>query len=525
MLNAIIVDDERMPRDILRNYIPWQELGITDLREAEDGIHALELTSEWEPDIVLTDIKMPKINGIELSTHIKERYPDCKIIFLSGYSDKEYMKSAIKLKAVSYVEKPINLEEIKTVLESAVLECIQEKKEKDASKRYLTDELALELTRGTSNIDSIKLKIRELNLDFPEDGQYLTVMVKSMFHDTENDVKTSAYTKQIFNDFNQLFSDYTHWYISGLKGDNCIITHFSLNCHLEICKITTVLGNFIKEKSGHFSGSCKFLAGIGQNVNGLCNIFKSYQSAVITLQKQFFSAYNSIAQYTEDDSPSYVFNENDFTLFMDYIKTGKKVEAISFIKELSKEMSMYKNTQPDYIRNIFFKIVVIVSRAAEDRNMPLLNDECNIILTSVSAACTLGEIEENIIELISSLMTNIYEKSDNADVVAKITKYINDYIHDENLSIDALASKLYLTPTYICTLFKRATGKTINQYITEIRIGKAKDYLKGGNIRLYDVARRVGFTDGKYFSKVFSKLVGIKPKEYREIHHYEEKNP
>lgn len=524
MLKAIIVDDEIMTRDILRNYIPWQELGIAGLKEAEDGVDALELTSEWEPDIVLTDIKMPRIDGIELATHIKQRYPNCKIIFLSGYSDKEYMKSAIKLKAVNYVEKPIDLEEITQVLKSAILECLQEKKEKDVSNRYLMEELTLDLTSSTIDFESIYSKIKELNLDFPENGNYLTIIVRPIFQDIENEGEKAAYIKQIVEEFNRSFENFTHRYISGLKGDDCILAHFSLNPHLEIYKITTALGNFIKETNNHFNGSCKCLVSIGQNVSGLCNIFISYQCAVITLQKQFFSSYNNIARYSEDNSPAYTFDDNNFLLITEYIKVGKKDEAISLIKKISNEIRMYKNTQPDYIKNIFFKIVLIISRAAEDRNISLLRDECKFILNSVSTAYTLSEIEENIVELISSVIAEMQGKSENADVIAKITHYIHDYFHDENLSINTLADKLYLTPTYICTLFKKATGKTINQYITEVRIEKAKDYLKGSDIKLYDIAQRVGFTDGKYFSKVFSKLVGIKPKEYREIHHHDEKN-
>ena len=114
--SVLIVDDEKMPREILHHYIPWEEYGVRSVYEAQDGESALELASEKKPDIIISDIKMPRRNGLSLAEEVRRILPDCQFIFLSGYSNKEYLKGAIRLKAASYVEKPIDLDEIRGVL-------------------------------------------------------------------------------------------------------------------------------------------------------------------------------------------------------------------------------------------------------------------------------------------------------------------------------------------------------------------------------------------------------------------------
>ena len=118
MVKILIVDDESYTREGILETIPWEDLSITEVKEAFDGINALEILESYEPDIILTDVRMPRLNGIELSFKAREIYPNCSIIFMSGYSDKEYLKSAIHLKAISYVEKPIDLYELDVLLSS-----------------------------------------------------------------------------------------------------------------------------------------------------------------------------------------------------------------------------------------------------------------------------------------------------------------------------------------------------------------------------------------------------------------------
>ena len=123
-MRLLIVDDEKITRNVLLNYIPWSEIGITKIEAAGDGREALEIAKSFKPHIVLSDIRMPKMNGLEFARNLKSEQENCRFIFLSAYSDREYLKEAIQLRAVSYVEKPIKPEEVKEAVKSAVNDII-----------------------------------------------------------------------------------------------------------------------------------------------------------------------------------------------------------------------------------------------------------------------------------------------------------------------------------------------------------------------------------------------------------------
>jgi two-component system response regulator YesN len=127
-MNLLLVDDEWITREGIIEKLPWDSLGVDKIEQADDGIHAMEAAERLKPDILLTDVRMPRMNGTELAYKIRERYPNCYIIFMSGYTDKEYMKAAINVSATAYVEKPIDLEELHSAIEKAVFLSGEEKK-------------------------------------------------------------------------------------------------------------------------------------------------------------------------------------------------------------------------------------------------------------------------------------------------------------------------------------------------------------------------------------------------------------
>ena len=125
MIKVLIADDERFTRQGILDMVDWDKLNVSEVKEAYDGINALEILKDFEPNILLTDVRMPRLNGIDLAFKARELYPNCMILFMSGYSDKEYLKSAIKLKAINYVEKPIEIEELEENLNNAILEFVK----------------------------------------------------------------------------------------------------------------------------------------------------------------------------------------------------------------------------------------------------------------------------------------------------------------------------------------------------------------------------------------------------------------
>ncbi len=148
MLKLLIVDDEKITRDTLLEQIPWESMNITEVRTAKNGLDALNVCQDFTPDICLCDVKMPKMNGIQLGYSLKEKFPLCKIVYLSGYCDKDDLKSAIEIGAVSYIEKPISISNVKEVINrtAAVIMTDRQKMEQQLEEKELLKKLQAQFT-------------------------------------------------------------------------------------------------------------------------------------------------------------------------------------------------------------------------------------------------------------------------------------------------------------------------------------------------------------------------------------------
>jgi two-component system, response regulator YesN len=533
LIKLIVVDDERATREGLVDFVPWKDLGVDIVEAAEDGAKALELALEIQPDIVLSDVRMPKMDGIELAALLKEKLPECKVIFLSGYSDKEYLKSAINLKAVSYVEKPVNIEEISEVVKHTASLCISEKAQKKAecalknkleeSISLLNLRLALELTNSHGKIGELQERLRLAKVDFPDDGDYITVLLKLNLHGSNTASEQQALVAQVLSFVEQRVSrekptsDFL-FYLIGIKDTEYIIVHLNTGISKSRRPLQLLFEDIKEGINDIFSSSNCVFIGIGKRVQGPGKILESYQAAVVALQKQFFLGYNHIVFYEEKAAGPYHFDNSITHRFVELLKENKNNDAIALIRNLMEDIRRNDNTIINSVRDIFFTLLYSLSKVAEERNVHINehSSERKFLWEVVSRASTLDEIGDYIIERIEFINEYLKEKDSKGNMVFNIMKFVQEKYHDENLSIKTIADFTYLTHTYLCLVFKNGTGKTINQYITEYRVEKSKEVLKDKHIKLYDVAKRVGYSDANYFAKTFKKVVGMNPSEYRE---------
>ena len=177
MIKVLIADDERFTRQGILDMVDWDKLNVSEVKEAYDGINALEILKDFEPNILLTDVRMPRLNGIDLAFKTRELYPNCMILFMSGYSDKEYLKSAIKLKAINYVEKPIEIEELEENLNNAILEFVKNTTIHNSIEHTIANEI--------SSIDNSVAVKSIISSYFPKnfndklvDVHYVSVLIK-----------------------------------------------------------------------------------------------------------------------------------------------------------------------------------------------------------------------------------------------------------------------------------------------------------------------------------------------------------
>jgi two-component system, response regulator YesN len=505
MIKILIADDETFTREGIISEIPWSNLGNIEIEQAYDGINALEVAEKFNPDILLTDVRMPRMNGIELSFKLRELYPTCEIIFLSGYSDKEYLKSAIKLKAVSYVEKPIDLEELQTAIENAIALKLKETE----NTRNVKNDMALKLINKNADINNLGNYIGVLFNKLNETN-FITIFIKILNND-------KGIKDDILLELEKLINKAGFNCISCYKEDTLILIHLYFHNDIGYLHMDNNLENLYWSMSEYLKQFTTFFICQGKKVLGATNISDSYNTALEALNKTFFYDYNSIIHYDKITTPVYKFDENIIESFSAILSNEDKQSCILLINRVTCEIKESASTSINYIKDIYYKLLLQLLKFSSDRNLNIGQKDLNnnSPFEYLSNLYTLIEIKTYMIEKIETIFNAVEEKNMNINPISSILKYIHENFSDVNLSLQSISNKTYLTTAYMCSIFKDQTGKTINTYITEYRISKAKKFLEDRNMKIIDVTAKVGYSDGNYFSKIFKKETGLTPSEYK----------
>lgn len=527
MLKVIIADDEKTTRESLKEYIKWEAHGIDNVRTAKDGLDALDLANRDKPDILITDVRMPKMDGISLATKIRELFPDCRIIFISGYSDKEYLKSAIHLKAVSYIEKPIDLQEVESVVGQAARAYMEDdhrrivteqlKNNVDQSIPYIRQEIVLDMIKGITGSNALTGRFNSLSQTIADNSPFMTAGIKLNWKPGVDDKIKSNIKHRILEMFcdPQLFDQSS--IMAGISPEDILVLVISGQAAKNLNSsglILSILENLNTLSNDDLSVSI----GTGPVVRDLSDLPSSYAQATKALSRQFYSGSNKIYDYSSNMGQHFNPDKNLYSDFQSFLKKDDIEGAIAFIKNLSHSIRMAADHEIDHIKNIYFNLLILIYEAARDRNLidPVDESEKSYIWQEIIDIQSLSECSDYIISNLSA----VFSKFDNKDNVSRkeyeITKYINECFGNKDFSIQMIADKVHFSQTYLCSFFKKSTGKTLNEYITDVRIEKARKLLQDGNIKLYEVALRIGFTDSNYFSTLFKKIVGCSPSEYRE---------
>ncbi|HEY5586154.1 MAG TPA: response regulator [Ruminiclostridium sp.] len=527
MIKLLIVDDESVTRKGLMKYINWNELGVHLVKEARDGIEGLEIANSFHPDIVISDIRMPGMNGIEFVTQIRVLFPESRIIFLSGYSDKEYLKAAIHLNAVSYVEKPINLDELKEVVKKAVTLCLEEEKKKLAEKNmnsafseslpFIRQNIIFKLIGRKTIPEDLTKDLQLVVVPFKIDDPFTVLIIKPAFSvEFTNEEKESS-SNEILNMLEVCLCDTVH--ICAEKEYNYIIVISDCDTFRSNKKLSIMFETLRTRIREHSLTCISLFCAVGSPVVGMVRIRESYETAVLALQKLFFRGYNNIVFYENEPMEFISFDQDITTSFLELIQEQKKDKAIAFIEKLCRDIRVNEGTLIDEIKSIFFRMSFTLFKEAEKRGLQLsktVDPEERYLWDLISNFQTLQEIKAYLISKIIFVFEGIKDLESNSRSIFNVMNYIRKNYFTANLSVKILAEHVYLTPTYLSALFKKETGKTIGEYIIDVRIEKSKELLMDPRIKLFEVARKIGYSDANYYAKVFKKHTGLTPSAFRE---------
>lgn len=516
-MKLLIVDDEKLTREGIISSIDWDSLGVSEIYQADDGIHGLDLARVIQPDIVLSDVRMPRMDGIEMSARIKELFPYINIIFMSGYSDKEYLKAAIKLKAINYVEKPIDTEEIK----DAILESLKNKRQFEENtdtrkehRKFAASSLAASLIYPSSCTDAqLAADFEKLSFHIEESTVFQTIIFSFKYPISRIDGNA---LNIFYAQFHDMLENYALSEIHGIKQERFLIYHIfgGASPSPELLKIFAASAAKMASVLGN-----DFFIVLGKNVSGPSQIYDSYNSAVILLQSSFYYPYGSWFIYgihhTNINSISVLpMSIDDFRELL----TQKNPKAMEFAKSIYEELVLHKNVMPNQVKDLYYQMLSAIYEAYRTLQIPLPAQKGESLnsLEQVLQCETIFELNQMLVHGLNLFFTQANLSQEESSPVTAIKSFIASHYSEESLSIKDISDHVFLSTSYICTLFKAETGQTLNQYITKYRIDKAKKLLADPRNKISDISSRVGYSDGNYFGKTFKKIVGLSPTEYRD---------
>jgi len=540
MLKLLIVEDEKWEREGLLDFLDWKSFGITTIETACDGIEGYNKAKRMQPEIIITDIKMPGMDGIVMSKKIKEFLPAVKIIILSGYDDFRLAKEAISFNANAYVLKPLDEEELMPIIQKVVEECKKkiEKAEKESLINTMLTESQLksktkfinDLLEGKIECNEIQKLINDYDIRTTPEMNYLVLVIK--FLDDSNIDKINSYPANINSVLNDILD-----VLESILGSSMI---FSLSdsfeklikCCISIPKADTalcpsILINILPIINQKIE--LNTYLGIGKAVESLDAINLSNTQALLAVEYGIFWSVTDIIEYAslEKKQRSFIDTTGDFLVKNSYF-SKQMIHAVrssnedrlfelltDMFQHLNDSYGAGKDLIVNYLQNILNETTILLYTLNMD--FDLSSFDKNDLGFELNSHISLKTIEEFIFNFFKNTLKSLSENKNNKDIqiIKKVTTLIEEkYMLDINLKI--IAGEVFLSPNYLGSIFKKCTGKTFNDYLCEFRMEKAKELLKFPKNKVNLVATKVGIPNTSYFCTIFKDTFGMAPGEYQE---------
>jgi two-component system response regulator YesN len=535
MYKVLIIDDESIIRKGIKNIINWKQLDCEVCADASDGIEGIELIKKYLPEIIITDIRMPGLDGLGMIKQVKGIVPNSKIIILTGYRDFDYVQEAIKCGAFDFLLKPSKIEELTSVVARAVNEINDQRvRHLEVDKFKLLFEQNVPVLREKLLYDVI-YGINSHENEIMEKMKLFDIYLKNfvlviMENDYEDKATGTQYDMQLYqfgivNSFEEIFSE-KYEVLSIMLNNNrvgFIIQQFNKD-PLDITEVSEKCGNLQEVINNAFG----FTVTIAVSSNGVSamELPDKMKECLGSLEYKRYIGNNSIIQYSDLNS---FFRYNDYSTLDTYqkqllesIKSGNE----SLVKVITQNISRYVTTNKinlNYLKNFYYSTLSSINnirisvlavqtdkKHEEGRDVPSLLQ----MIEKCDSAEELNSLLEEVSVRIASKVNNFNNKS-----LKLILRKAIDYIHEhynEQVTLNEVAENIYVSTYYISRMFKKELGKSFVDYLNDVRIEKAKELLKDVKYKTYEVAEMVGISDPHYFSKLFKKYSGMTPSEYKD---------
>lgn len=542
MLKIFLAEDEVVVRETIKRMIPWEELGFELVGEAADGEMALPLLIRQQPDLLITDIKMPFMDGLTLARLAKKEIPGLKVVILSGYDDFNYAKQAIGIGVEDYLLKPITKNALIERLSEIRSRYEHEKTQKEYYEKFQREMQAYEknssrdffeaLVGGSMDMMEVYKRAEKLGLDIVAEAYNVLI-----------------FTMNCDEDFSGQRDEYSSWEAESLELlENFFAGHssamlfrsniFSYGVLLKgqretIEENTRVCVDGIRKILSRQDGRREWFLAVGQSVERLSQIQKSYHTASRAFSQRYLYDEN-ILYYDEMETMEHPGGqaETEDNAYLQKVDVNALNPAI-----LQKFLSngLQEETE-NFVKDYFYAIGQEPMESLVFRNYVILNVRFSVISFIKGLGCDTNEMEsadteevlaesgknmESAIAYAKKMISQAIEIRDqnsgnkNRSILKTAVDFIDSHYMDEEISLNTVANVANVSSNHFSALFSQNMGQTFIEYLTTLRMNKAKELLRCTGMRSSEIAGEIGYKDAHYFSYLFKKTQGMTPSDYR----------
>jgi two-component system response regulator YesN len=532
MYKVILVEDEAIIRAGFRSSLDWEAFDLEIVAEASDGEEGLQLAIQHKPHLIFTDVRMPLIDGIQMSERILQVLPHTKIVIVSGYDDYSYIRQSMLLGLCDYLVKPVEEDDLQKVVEKIIDTLKQEEHNQlleiekrftfDKSKKLIFTEILNQILIGNTSVLLTK-KNEALRGWFQYERYAVAVLRVENFFYAKNEYYSGDEEALMFtvdNIATELLSANTlffskaemkkEWIIlRGLQGGNheAGIEEFEQECR----RIVDVISSFRK---------LKINIALSRTVERPEDICSSYQEAVSEMEQMGFNDFYFVKKYDPSVKKSFKRFSKDYEeLYSNLLNQMNTIKVQELLHVWFHDVQMER----DYPRRNVYQDITDLLRITEqilerkrfEAQEPIYSYD---LFSLFSRFETLSELEDWFLNTVLFQMevSKKHLMLDSKDTMIKMKEFIMEHYQSDEITLGNLSKRFYLNPYRICRLFKTQFGENFQNYVIKLKIEKAKDYLDKSAMTIQEIASLVGYQDVKYFFRIFKKYTGgLTPTEYR----------
>ncbi|WP_456287485.1 response regulator [Paenibacillus sp. AK002] len=540
MYTLLIVDDEASVVEGLAHTIPWQKIGIEEVRKAYSAFEALEILQTQPVDIMISDITMPRMNGLELVEITKSKWKNVKTILLSGYADFAYAKEAITLGTYEYLLKPVSDEVVLEKVGGAVESLRQERESSETYHRavqafrvnlpHIRGEFLNQLLQGMKSPENVwaeKLELLEMKSAIGNQAALMLVRMEDRLTEM-SPYDSSIMEYAIGNMADEIFGErFRLWRCRDIHGYLVFFVFESDDSaarmhpyeHTEENELKHFAAQLQMNVSRYLKGTISVL--IGKRGSFPEDVRKLYQDSLFALRRHIGS-HSDMFVFAEDEEELHPVRSlqkcYEPPLLHHLLESGSWKQIQEKLEQILKELSLAHSQSQEHVIEAFFFIYSSLSAYAH-KNGRSLADIVGASLADVTGlsqcttAATLGKWVGQVLPLLESSAEQA-TRSDRSAAVSRMKRFIRDHL-SQDISLQAIADHMYMHPVHVSRLFKLETGFNVSDYVLRLKMEQAAELLADHSLKNFEIALKLGYHNPNYFIRVFKKYYSVTPQEYR----------